>query len=120
MDSARWNDSLVNSRFPQLITHAYGFAHKDPSLLFTAYPFQPATGVTGYRSETYSKLIADAAAETDEQKRKDLYRKITELMLDEQFAIILTPSYRSWALRSNVKGFKVTLDDMEMLEDITT
>lgn len=118
MDSTRWNDTLVNAKFPQLITHAFGYAQKDPSLLFAAYPFQPTTGVTGYRSDKYTQLVAQAGTETDADKRKALYKQITELMLDEQWAMVLTPAFRSWAFRSNVTGFKATLDDMEMFEDI--
>lgn len=119
MDSTRWNDLLVNAKFPQLITHAFGYAQKDPSLLFAAYPFQPTTGVTGYRSDNYTQLVSQAAAEKDADKRKTLYKQITELMIDEQWAMVLTPAFRSWAFRSIVTGFKATLDDMEMFEDIS-
>ena len=117
MDSARWNTTFNNSRFPQLITHAFGFAHKDPSLLFTAYPFQPLTGVSGYRSERYTNLVSQATAEPDTEKRKALYKQITELMVDEMWCMVLTPAFGSWGLRANVTGFAATLDDLELFEN---
>jgi peptide/nickel transport system substrate-binding protein len=117
-EAVRWQTTVSKGQFTQMATHAFAFAHKDPSLLFTALPFQPDTGITGFRSDEYKQLVNSGATETDPEKRKAIYKQLTQMMVDEQWISTLTPALRSWGLRSNVTGFRSTLDDYEVLEDV--
>jgi len=78
---------------------------------------KPLTGVSGYRSDKYTNLVNQAAAEPTTERRKALYKQITELMVDEMWCMVLTPAFGNWGLRANVTGFAATLDDMELFED---
>ena len=59
----------------------------------------------GYKHPENDKLIAQAVAQTNAQKRQALYKQLHNLMYDDAMQIYTVHPTGLWAMRSNVKGF---------------
>jgi peptide/nickel transport system substrate-binding protein len=99
--------------------HNYGRAAKDPASLFgTAVVWHPDTGITQFKSEEYSRLINEGVSTLDAEKRKQIYRRVVEIALDECFTISLAEKARPFAMQPYVEGLNYSLDNFLDLEKV--
>jgi len=61
---------------------------------------------SGYCNKKFNALLAEAEAETDAEKRKVLYRRLTEILNDDMPILPIGFTPRFFAFRSHVKGFQ--------------
>ncbi|MHB1133076.1 MAG: ABC transporter substrate-binding protein, partial [Chloroflexota bacterium] len=97
----------------QMAAHGYGRANRDPATLFGgALPFYNKSAITKFESEEYDRLIKEGATTLDQEKRKPIYRRLTEIILDEAFVLSVCPLPKTFLLKAPAKGFSTTLEGM--------
>jgi peptide/nickel transport system substrate-binding protein len=79
--------NLVNNRnYRGLHSTTNSYAQLEPITLVTSsQSFSPAVNNSGFKSESYAQLIAQAGAEPDPVKRKQFYATLNDVLLDESF-----------------------------------
>ncbi len=120
LDPAQARPKILTAKDFQLAGHIYGRAHKDPVTMFTGTtPFLTncEQNNTGYCSERFKKLVDEAAATLEPEKRKPIFREINELILAEKFTLPIAPNFIGFVKRKNVHGFAVNLDGYCILEE---
>ena len=104
----------------QVAAHGYGRAHRDPATLFGgALPFYNKSQITKFESAEYGKLIEEGASTTEMEKRKAIYKRLTEIIADEAFVLSVCPLPRTYAIRATVEGMDVTLEGMMDLRSVS-
>ena len=111
---------IVYAKDFQMAGHLYGRANKDPVTMFagtTPFLTNCELNNTGYCSERFKKLVDEAAATLEPEKRKPIFREINELLLAEKFALPIAPNFLGFVKRKNVHGFAASLDGYGILEE---
>lgn len=87
--SAEYYARLFDGDFVAMISSS-GRGHKDPAypLLFQL-EYKRGGNMLGWQSDEYERLLDESIATFDVEERKALYRKIMEILLDEQFEIVI-------------------------------
>ena len=83
---------------PRVISGSLGRVARDPAILWASQAnFRGNERNTkGFRSAEIEKLGADGAAEPDPAKRKAIYQKLNEMMVDESYLIMVATDPRIW------------------------
>jgi peptide/nickel transport system substrate-binding protein len=115
-ESARWQQQGSQGKFT-MIAHAFAFAHKDPSLLASAFPWRLENNMSGYVNPQYTDLVNKSTIEPDPAKRKELFKQMTQLMNEEQWVAVLSSAPSNWGLRSKVAGFGYSNDNFQVHDD---
>jgi peptide/nickel transport system substrate-binding protein len=98
-------------------TAQYLRANKDPSsLLGTTLFWNPDTGNSHFRDPEYKRLIQEGAATLDPARRREIYRQITQIIVEQNFVLPLAPTVLNWAMLDNVRDFDRSLDGYEIFE----
>jgi len=94
-----------------ILNGSQGSVHRDPVAFFT---MNPATrlnnNITKYSNPEYTKLVTDGAATRDLVKRKEIYRKLNEIMLDESFLLLIAEYPKFSAMRNYVQDYSDDLN----------
>jgi len=110
MDSAGYT-SIYRAREYALQTHNYGRGNKDPASLYGTATVWKAEGNTQrYDNPEYKSLIIEAASTLDEAKRKEIYGKLNEMILDEVFISAIHTNPRWFAHNSNWQNIGASVD----------
>jgi len=102
----------------QLCNHTFSKANKDPLTLFTgARPWvvNCKMNVTQFCSEKYTKLVNEASATLDAEKRRQIFREINEIILAENFCLTIAPGFRGYVHHKRVHGAEFNLDGFAIL-----
>jgi len=118
LDPAAFYDRDHASTFDMMF-HVYGRANKEPVTLFGgAIVWRPKNNVTLFSSPQYTDLIARAKAELDGAKRKDLYRQIDQIILDECWTVSAGFQPQPWAMRQRVQNFAYDRQGIPLLDQM--
>ena len=103
-----------------MAVHQYARFQRDPATLFGAsVNFRLGdANACNYTGEEYTKLVKAADAEPDPQKRREIYLKVNQIILDDNWTISMFPLYRLYALQPFVTGLQLNQDGMETLEGV--
>ena len=84
-----------------------GPSNMDPALFFNGFPpsFYTKDSPHGFTSDEYVRLVDAGAVETDPEKRKEIYRKVNRLVVDECFAIPIISRPFTFAYRDRLQGW---------------
>lgn len=84
-DLNQWEifDGKVQEGNFQMGYMAWGADYNDPSSMLGLFDSKNAAIATGWVNEEFDKLIADAASETDEATRLDLFKQAEQLLIEE-------------------------------------
>jgi peptide/nickel transport system substrate-binding protein len=94
-------------------------ANKDPSsLLGTTIFWNPISGNSQFRDPEYTRLVAEGASTLDPGRRREIYRRITEIIVQQNFMLPVAPASRSWIMRDRVRGMDMSLDGFEIFERV--
>ncbi|WP_338702368.1 ABC transporter substrate-binding protein [Streptomyces sp. Q6] len=92
-DPAAWQKKLIAQDFDALWCGGHGFGQSIPSTLaVSAYPFNAEKNTSKFSSAAYKKLAVGAwntTADPTGAAARGLYKKLTDLLLDECFVIDL-------------------------------
>ncbi|PZS01990.1 MAG: hypothetical protein DLM70_10925 [Chloroflexi bacterium] len=118
LDPAAFYDRDHASTFDMMF-HVYGRANKEPVTLFGgAIVWRPKNNVTLFSLPQYTDLIARANAELDGAKRKDLYRQIDQIILDDCWTISAGFQPQPWAMRQRVQNFAFDRQGIPLLDQM--
>ncbi len=115
---------LFDSDF-QIVSHATGDTTIDPSGLFEAAACcRPYRTFFGYTENTtwfpeYEQVILEARREIDQDKRKELYHRAIEILLEQGWTIPTAWRQEVYAHTDKVDGFRVDYDGFIWPQDIT-
>jgi peptide/nickel transport system substrate-binding protein len=91
LPTATWVDTAVKAAFKGFgIGMPGNFGAQDATSGLATGAFGVTNAFTGFKSDTYTQLVQAAATEPDATKRKELYGKINDLILDESFTMTLS------------------------------
>jgi len=98
-----------------------GRVGRDPAILWASQAnFRGNERNTkGFRSAEIEKLGADGAVEADPAKRKAIYQKLNEMMVDESYLIMVATDPRIWAVKKGVTGLDVDMSGNVMLGSVS-
>ena len=71
--------------------------------------------IARFKSETYANLVLEGASTIDQAKRKGIYRKINEILLDEAFSLSVAPRIDLFLLSGRTKSVRFSVDNMPYL-----
>lgn len=91
----------------EMAVNNYGRINRDPSTMMNGNPHfrvkSEAGSHLGYENAEYVAWRDEAATITDQEKRKALFRKIQEFLLEESFMMPVTWNQSFWIYRDYVK-----------------
>ena len=84
---------------------------RDPAILWSSQANFRGNerNIFGYRNAEMEKLIADAAIENDPAKRKAMYQRLNEIVVDDAYLIHVATDPRIWAMKKGVNNFSIDL-----------
>jgi peptide/nickel transport system substrate-binding protein len=93
LDNAAWLDQANNRKYHGLWASTIAVPLGDPATAF-AYGrgTDPNSNNEGYKNDAYASLIAQASSEPDAAKRKALYSKLNDIILEDSFIMSLAPN----------------------------
>src|SRR5262249_36100697 len=98
LDNATWTDTAVKAAYKGFAIGMPGnFGAQDATSGLATGAYGIANPFTGFKSDAYIQLVQSASAELDPAKRKELYSKINDLLLDECFATAVCSFLQAWA-----------------------
>ena len=107
-DIATWLDQVFNHKYKGMYFTGGTYYNLSPSTAFTngkAFNPDPAQNASAFSSDEYTQLISAAASETDPSKQKTIYSQLNDLILDESFVTVISPSVQSTLVAAaNVQG----------------
>jgi peptide/nickel transport system substrate-binding protein len=101
--------------------HVYGRASKDPAGLFgTTVAWSPLDGIAihQFQDEEYAKLLEEGQTTLDKEKRREIYRKVITLLLDECFTIPISAQPLPYVMQTYVNGMKYNQDSYPQMETV--
>jgi ABC-type transport system substrate-binding protein len=105
-------DEAVNRKYRGLYLANSTFAQLEPSsTLNNGRATDPNSNNSQFQSDEYAQLIASASSETDLAKRKVLYSKLNDILLDESFIMVLAGAPPTLVARSTVNGIEPSAHD---------
>jgi peptide/nickel transport system substrate-binding protein len=90
---------------------------RDPAILWSSQANFRGNerNVQGYRNPEMEKLIADAAVELDTAKRKAMYQRLNEIVVEDAYLIHVATNPFIFAMKKGVNGFTTDLIGNVML-----
>jgi len=90
LDNATWTDAAVKAAYKGLaVGHPGGFGAQDATSGLQTGAFGIANTFTNFKDDEYTQTVKAAATELDITKRKQLYARINDIILDNCFTMPL-------------------------------
>jgi peptide/nickel transport system substrate-binding protein len=109
--SAQYYPKLFGGDFDMMLSFS-GRAHKDPGSVWVIQPAYRAGGnMLGWQSDAFEDLLKQGAATFDRERRKGIYRKVQEVLLEESFELILARRWTYYGVRTDrLHDFRFGID----------
>ena len=120
LESARY-DTRMNKGDIQMMVHNYAWANRDPGILVNAakaWYTDREGGWCHFEGAEYEQLRRDVQSTMDPEKRKAIFRKLQELVLDECFTIPVASQPMPFILASHVRNFRRSIMNQPFAGDI--
>jgi len=120
LESARY-DTRMNKGDIQMMVHNYAWANRDPGILVNAakaWYTDREGGWCHFEGAEYEQLRRDVQSTMDPEKRKAIFRKLQELVLDECFTIPVASQPMPFILASHVRNFRRSVMNQPFAGDI--
>jgi peptide/nickel transport system substrate-binding protein len=99
---------LNGAKFGGIWSSGVGFMHLEPSTLFVmSFPYRVPNS-SGYDTPEYRQLIDQMLNTTDAAAKKQVYKKMNELLLDECFMIPINGVQTPVAMSAKIQDFATT------------
>jgi peptide/nickel transport system substrate-binding protein len=113
VETAKFYDIALDPNMQGADVHPWlnGRVLRDPAILWSSQANFRGNerNIFGYRNPEMEKLIADGAVEPDPAKRKAIYQKLNEIVVDDAYLIHVATDPRIWAMKQSVNGFSIDL-----------
>ena len=120
LETAAYN-ARMNAGDMQIMVHNYGRSNRDPGTMITAakaWYVDKEGGWSHFESADYEDLRNQMQSTLDLDKRKEIARKIQEMMLDESFTILVASQPTAWVWRTYVKGLRYDLENSPYMNEL--
>jgi peptide/nickel transport system substrate-binding protein len=109
--TTQYYQRLFGGDFEMMLSFS-GRAHKDPGSVWLIQPaYAPGGNMLGWKSDAYEDLLKQGASSFDREKRKAIYRKVQEILLEESFELILARRYTYYGIRKDrLHDFRFGID----------
>jgi peptide/nickel transport system substrate-binding protein len=109
--TTQYYQRLFGGDFEMMLSFS-GRAHKDPGSVWLIQPaYAPGGNMLGWKSGAYEDLLKQGASSFDREKRKAIYRKVQEILLEESFELILARRYTYYGIRKDrLHDFRFGID----------
>jgi peptide/nickel transport system substrate-binding protein len=105
LDNATWTDAAVKAMYKGIaIGHPGGFGAQDGTSGLQTGALGIANTFTNFKDDDYTQTVKAAATELDTAKRKQLYSRINDIILDNCFTMPLCSLLQVSVSTSNVHG----------------
>jgi peptide/nickel transport system substrate-binding protein len=116
LEPAVFLDQANNQKYRGLYWAQAVYAQLAPGAVFASgKAFNPQNNNSGFNSDQYAQLVSAANIETNATRRAQIYSDLNDLLLDESFAMCLSPAPPTVVMRSNLEGFTFNQHDMYSL-----
>jgi ABC-type transport system substrate-binding protein len=89
---AAWFTTINSLKFSGLFIAPSVNLHLAPGTLFNlSAPLRPTGGNTAFSDPQYTQLVNEVSTETDATKLQQIYAQINDMILDQSFAMFLSP-----------------------------
>jgi ABC-type transport system substrate-binding protein len=120
LEAAVYVSKMQRGEF-ELCVHNYGRANRDPATTLTGaviwYP-KAERGPIGFESADFVRWRDEAVGTLDRERRKPLYRKIQEYVLDESFSMAIAGNQSFWVYRDYTKGMWYSRESSPFAGDV--
>ena len=105
VELALWREELLETTFPGLLLGNHAFSNYTPASLFSfAAPYRGESNPSGFDSDEYRDLIAQASTAATPEDQAALEDELTQLLLNESFVMPLSPVQGSVVFREGFGG----------------
>jgi peptide/nickel transport system substrate-binding protein len=120
LDQAAWLDQVNNRKYSGLYGSVVNYATLEPvTIISNSRHYDPSGNNTGFTSDQYSQLFNAASIEPDVVKRKQIYAQLSDLLLDESFAMPMAPASTRVTARAAVQGLVTTQHNALVYNDVS-
>jgi peptide/nickel transport system substrate-binding protein len=110
-ESAAFFDAINNRKYPGMYAITVSRAQLEPPNVLITSGMNPDVNNSGFKNDVYTQLVKSSATEPDLPKRKQLYTRINDLLLDEAFSLALSSAQPRMLARAGVHGVGYTLHE---------
>jgi nickel transport system substrate-binding protein len=116
VEGTAFNDRVVKGEYDIAVFPSYGAPYDPYSTMLGAYTSDPDTGGHGkaFTSPKLDKLVTTMLATIDEDDRAARYKEIFDYLREQWATAPVIQKERIWAVRSNVKGFRLGPTDYHL------
>ncbi len=86
---------------------SYGATVEDPSFISPPFLGTSSANAARYKNDQVDTLLKQADAETDTQKRGDLYQQVDQIVSSEAYFLAPFRGTSTWFFKPKVRGMKV-------------
>ncbi|MCL4466518.1 MAG: ABC transporter substrate-binding protein [Chloroflexi bacterium] len=115
MEAAQAYPIWLNGGY-DIMVGAQARVNKDPSSLF-GIPIYKKDNSAKFRSAEYDRLVDEGMKTLDVEKRKQIYRQLQSIMVDESWSIVVATKPNIWPRRTYLQGYQANIDAFMMLEN---
>jgi peptide/nickel transport system substrate-binding protein len=113
MDIAALFDVIHSQKYNGLYTLNDSWAAMEPiSMLAAGASLNPKINNAGFKDDAYTKLAAQAGAEPDVAKRKQLYSQLNDFILDQSFGMPMAPTTDRVVTKASVQGLEFRFNNV--------
>jgi peptide/nickel transport system substrate-binding protein len=112
VDTAQLQDMSMKVNYKGVILRFSGFAGTDPvTLVSTSSYWRAANNGSGFKSDTYTRLVQALGSEPDVAKRKQVISDLNDFLLDEAFVTTISSQTTSVVSKASVTGIAHTMHE---------
>lgn len=109
LQPADFQKGLSGEGLPGMFVSGHGFGQLNPAtLLKGAFPFNANKNASRFESDEYKALATAVWESTDPARSKELYGKVNDFLLDQQFVSNLVSSAHTYTISTKLKGLDYT------------
>jgi peptide/nickel transport system substrate-binding protein len=106
-DSATWRATTASLKGWHINIAGSDYSQLLPSSLATMSAWWSySVGQTGFKDPQYEQLVTTIGTEPDAAKRTALYGQLNDFLLDQSFAMVISPNPPRLLARANVQGLR--------------
>lgn len=119
VESAEYFDRHMNGKY-EVALHQFRGANRDPDSLFlSVIPWYTKNNFSKFESPEYTRLVEEAGSTADVEKRKALYKDLSELILDEAFVLCIAPAPSLFGFQNRVQGLGWNVEGLPKYENVS-
>ncbi|MBV8458883.1 MAG: ABC transporter substrate-binding protein [Acetobacteraceae bacterium] len=92
LDQTVTTQMLLDRKYNGIYYNTQSQMQLNPGTVLNGAPIRPDSNNSGFKDVTYAQLVNTTTTETDPAKLQQAYSQINDLLLDQSFAIYLSPS----------------------------